>query len=88
MEFSVEFDRRLIFQGFDGIFRSIVVIFDEVKSGENGVFSGFYRSEYRSDFGDFERFRIFELTFECNRCAVPGFRLSVLKCKLRPIVAI
>ena len=30
-----------------------MVIFDGVKSGENGVVSGFYRSGYRSDFGDF-----------------------------------
>ena len=30
-----------------------MVIFDGVKSGENGVVSGFYRSLYRSDFGDF-----------------------------------
>lgn len=52
-EISVEFDRCLNFQGFDGIFGVIVVIFDDVKSGENGVFSGFYRSRYRSDFGIF-----------------------------------
>ena len=30
-----------------------MVIFDGMKSGENGVVSGFYRSRYRSDFGDF-----------------------------------
>ena len=33
-----------------------MVIFDGVESGKNGVVSGFYRSGYRSDFGDFGRF--------------------------------
>ena len=50
MVFSVKFDRMLIFQGFEGIFGGIVVIFDGVKSGEMLDFSGFARSEYRSDF--------------------------------------
>ena len=39
----------LYFQGFDWIFGAIVVIFSVVGIGENGVFSGFYRSGYRSD---------------------------------------
>ena len=48
MVFSVEFDRMLYFQGFDGILGWIVVIFDGVKSGEMLDFVGFYRSGYRS----------------------------------------
>ena len=48
MVFSVEFDRSFIFQGFEGIFGGIVVIFDDVKSGEMLGFSGFCRSGYRS----------------------------------------
>ena len=48
MLFSVEFDCSLIFQGFDGIFGGIVVIFGVVKSGEMLDFSGFYRSGYRT----------------------------------------
>lgn len=55
MRFLVEFDRCLNFQGFDGIFGVIVVIFDDVKSGEMLDFSRFGRSEYRSDFVDFTR---------------------------------
>lgn len=34
MGFSAEFDRYLIFQGFDGVFGWVVVVFDDVKSGE------------------------------------------------------
>ena len=48
MVFSVEFDESLYFQGFDGIFGGIVVIFDGVKSGEMLDFGGFCRSRYRS----------------------------------------
>ena len=48
MVFSVEFDESLYFQGFEGIFGGIVVIFDGVKSGEMLDFSGFCRSGYRS----------------------------------------
>ena len=48
MVFSVEFDRMLYFQGFDGILGWIVVIFDGVKSGEILDFSGVCRSGYRS----------------------------------------
>ena len=48
MVFSVEFDRMLYFQGFDGILGWIVVIFDGVKSGEMLDFSMFCRSGYRS----------------------------------------
>ena len=38
----------LYFQGFEGISGGIVVIFDGVKSGENGVKWAFCRSVYRS----------------------------------------
>ena len=48
MVFSVEFDRMLYFQGVDGIFGVIVVIFGDVKSGEMLDFSMFCRSGYRS----------------------------------------
>ena len=48
VRFLGEFERRLIFQGFEGIFGGIVVIFDDVKSGEMLDFSGFCRSGYRS----------------------------------------
>ena len=50
MVFSVEFERMLYFQGVDGIFGVIVVIFRDVKSGEMLDFSMFCRSGYRSDF--------------------------------------
>ena len=48
MVFSVEFDRSFIFQGFEGIFGGIVVIFDGVKSGEMLDFSMFCRTHYRT----------------------------------------
>ena len=51
MVFSVEFDEMLIFQGFDGIFGGIVVIFDGVKNGEMLDFSGLCRSRYRTQNG-------------------------------------
>ena len=54
MGFSAEFDRCLIFQGFNGIFGWVVVIFDEMKSGEMLDFSGFARNGYRSEILDFE----------------------------------
>ena len=38
----------LYFQGFEGIFGGIVVIFDGVESGEMLDFSGFCRSGHRS----------------------------------------
>ena len=45
----------LYFQGFDGIFGGIVVIFNDMKNGEMLDFSGFARSGYRSGcFGGFE----------------------------------
>ena len=44
----------LIFQGFERIFGGIVVIFDDVKSGEMLDFSVFCRSVYRSEILDFE----------------------------------
>ena len=40
----------LIFQGFEGIFGGIVVIFDGVKNGEMLDFSGLCRSRYRSGY--------------------------------------
>ena len=49
--FSVEFDRMLYFQWFDGIFGEIVVIFDGMGSGEMLDFSGFCRSVYRTQNG-------------------------------------
>ena len=52
MRFLGEFERRLIFQGFEGIFGGIVVIFDGVKSGEMLDFSGFCRSGYRTQNGE------------------------------------
>ena len=53
MGFSVEFEKVLIFQGFDDVFGVIVVVFDDVKSDEMLDFSGFARSRYRSVFVDF-----------------------------------
>ena len=52
MVFLVEFDGVLYFQGFDGIFCGIVVIFDDMKNGEMLDFSGFCRSVYRSGYLD------------------------------------
>ena len=46
MVFSVEFERMPYFQGLDGIFEWYVVIFDGVKSGENGVKWSFCRSDF------------------------------------------
>ena len=51
MRFLGEFERRLIFQGFEGIFGGIVVIFDGVKNGEMLDFGGFCRSWYRTQNG-------------------------------------
>ena len=48
MVFSVEFERMLIFQGFEGVFGGIVVIFGVVRRGEKGVKWAFCRSVYRS----------------------------------------
>ena len=42
----------LYFQGFEGVFGGIVVIFDGVKSGEMLDFSMFCRSGYRTRNGD------------------------------------
>ena len=42
----------LYFQGFEGIFGGIVVIFDDVKSGEILDFSMFCRSGYRTQNGE------------------------------------
>ena len=46
-----EFDGMLYFQGFEGIFGGIVVIFDGVKNGEMLDFAGFCRSRYRTQNG-------------------------------------
>ena len=67
----------LYFQGFEGIFGGIVVIFDGVKSGEMLDFSGFCRTHYRTRKWGFRR--------ENNRYALSDFRLLVLKCKPRPL---
>ena len=48
MRFLGEFEEMLYFQGVDGIFGVIVVIFGDVKSGEMLDFSMFCRSGYRS----------------------------------------
>lgn len=48
MVFSVEFEKMLYFQGFDGIFGVRVAIFDDVGSGEMLDFVGFARSGYRT----------------------------------------
>ena len=56
MSFLGEFERRLIFQGVEGLFGVRMVIFDGVKSCEMLDFVGVCRSGYRSDFGDFGRF--------------------------------
>ena len=45
----------LYFQVFESILDGLLVIFDGVKSGEILDFSGFARSRYRSNFGDFDR---------------------------------
>ena len=45
----------LYFQGFEGLFGVRMVIFGLVEIGEMLDFSGFARSGYRSDFGDFGR---------------------------------
>lgn len=46
----IKFDRMPYFQGVEGIFGGIVVIFGDVKSGEMLDFVGFYRSGYRSGY--------------------------------------
>ena len=48
MVFSVEFERSFIFQGFEGVFCGIVVIFGLMEIGETLDFSGVCRSGYRS----------------------------------------
>ena len=69
----------LYFQGFEGIFGGIVVIFDDVKSGEMLDFSGFCRTHYRTRKWGFRRENI--------RYALSGNRTFVLKCKPRPLMA-
>ena len=51
MKFLGEFEEMLYFQGVDGIFGVIVVIFGDVKSGEMLDFGGFCRSRYRTQNG-------------------------------------
>ena len=48
MMFSVEFDRMLIFQGFEDILGGMLMIFSVVGSGEMLDFKGFCRSRYRT----------------------------------------
>ena len=52
MRFLGEFEEMLYFQGVDGIFGVIVVIFGDVKSGEMLDFSMFCRSGYRTQNGN------------------------------------
>ena len=54
----------MIYNGLRGFCGGIVVIFYGVKSGEMLDFSGFCRSGYRSDFGDFGVILIGNLIFE------------------------
>ena len=70
----------LYFQGFERIFGGIMVIFDGVKSGENGVKWAFCRTHYRTRKWGFRRENI--------RYAIHGFRLPVLKCKPLPLYGI
>ena len=51
MRFLVEFEEMLYFQGFEGIFCGILMIFYDVKSSEMLDFSGFARSGYRTQNG-------------------------------------
>ena len=67
----------LYFQGVDGIFGVIVVIFGDVKSGEMLDFSMFCRSGYRT--------RKWVFRHGNNRYALFGNRTFVLKCKPRPL---
>ena len=76
MGFLVEFEEMLYFQGLDGIYGEIVVIFDGMKSGEMLDFPMFCRSHYRTRKLGFRRGNI--------RYAVPGNRTIVLKCKPSP----
>ena len=55
-----------------------MVIFCVVKSSENSVKWTFCRTHYRTRKWGFRR--------ENNRYALPGFRLPVLKCKIRPLM--
>ena len=77
MVFLGEFERSFIFQGFEGVFGGIVVIFGVVGSGENGVKWSFCRTHYRTRKWGFRR--------ENNRYAIPDFRMLALKCKPRPL---
>ena len=76
-EFSVEFDLNLIFQGFERILEGYFDDFINIKSGKNVDFSMLCRTRYRTR----------KWGFRCgnNRCAIPGSRLSALKCKPRPL---
>ena len=51
LDFSVDFDKSLIFKGLSGFLDWLVVIFDDVKSGEMVDFIEFCRSGYRSKNG-------------------------------------
>ena len=52
LDFLVDFDKKLDFQGFERFFGGLVVIFDDVKSGEMIDFVGVCRSGYRSKNGE------------------------------------
>lgn len=46
--FLSEFEESLVFQGFEGCWRGVFVIFGCGESGKNGGFMGFARSRYRT----------------------------------------
>ena len=80
MVFSVEFDRMLIFQGFEGILEWNSGDFWWCKKWWNAWFwwvlsKWVSNSKWGSRCGNI-------------RYAVPGFRLLVLKCKLCPLMAL
>lgn len=52
LDFLVDFDKKLDFQGFERFFGGLVVIFDGLKSGEMLDFVGVCRSGYRSKNGE------------------------------------
>ena len=54
VNYGLSSKEHFVFNGLMGLLVLEWGFFDVVKSGENGVVSGFYRSVYRSDFGDFK----------------------------------
>ena len=88
MVFLVEFERSFIFQGFDGVFCGIVVIFGVVGMGENGVKWAFCRSWYRSGV---LWFGLGELSRKCrfykefvDRTDVPGLQSNTCSKNVNP----